>query len=175
MARPLDMGESLVGAYLRYGVNCDFVVYGTQTEKQGEIDVIGFQVEQRCVWMCEVATHLDGLQYGSGGAPATLAKIRQKVERAVAFGNRMFSDQERRFEWWSPRVGPTLATGLEEVAAELSSPDTTVDFVINEEYADRVALLVEKARKGTKPTPEPFFRSLQILVHLRGHHLRLEV
>jgi hypothetical protein len=38
---------SLVGAYLRYGEQCDFVVYGTQTEGQGEIDVIGFQVEQQ--------------------------------------------------------------------------------------------------------------------------------
>lgn len=85
MARPLDMGESLVGAYLRYGEACDFVVYDTQTEGQGEIDVIGFQVEQRRVWLCEVATHLDGLLYGSGGVAGTLAKVRQKVERALAF------------------------------------------------------------------------------------------
>lgn len=162
------MGESLVGAYLRYGEECDFVVYGTQTEKQGEIDVVGFKVEERQVWMCEVATHLDGLQYNSGGTVATLKKVRTKVERAVAFGNRMFVGQERRFEWWSPKVGPKLAAGLEKVAAELSSDETAVDFVINEEYAERVLLLFEKAGKGTKATPEPFFRSLQILTHLAG-------
>lgn len=157
-----------MGAYLRYGEECDFVVYGTQTEKQGEIDVIGFKVEERQVWMCEVATHLDGLQYDSGGAAATLKKVRMKVERAVAFGDRMFIGQERRFEWWSPKVGPSLARGLEEVAAELSSSETAIDFVVNDEYAKRVALLFEKARMGTKATPEPFFRSLQILTHLTG-------
>ena len=30
MTGPLDIGESLVGAYLRYVAGCDFVVYGTQ-------------------------------------------------------------------------------------------------------------------------------------------------
>lgn len=168
MARPLDMGESLVGAYLRYGEECDFVVYGTQTEGQGEIDVIGFQVEQRRVWLCEVATHLDGLLYGSGGTAGTLAKVRQKVERALAFSDRMFPEQEKRFEWWSPRAGPSLMTGFELIEQELGGGDTSVDFVVNEEYAKRVAVLAEKARQATKATPEPFFRSLQILTHLAG-------
>jgi len=170
MARPLDMGESLVGAYLRYGEKCDFVVYGTQTEEQGEIDVIGFQVEQRRVWLCEVATHLDGLQYGSSAA-ATLAKVRQKVKRAAAFGDLMFGDQQRRFEWWSPKVGPSLARELEAVEAEFTEGETEVAFVVNAEYARRVGVLVEAAKKGTKATPELFFRTLQILTHLSGKPL----
>lgn len=168
MARPLDMGESLVGAYLRYGERCDFVVYGTQTEKQGEIDVIGFQVEQRRVWMCEVATHLDGLLYGRAGSSGTLVKVQTKVERAVAFGERTFPEQDRRFEWWSPKVGPTLLAGLDELVTELVSPGTTIEFVVNEEYSRRVERLLEEAAKATKATPEPFFRSLQILTHLVG-------
>lgn len=168
MARPLDMGESLVGAYLRYGEECDFVVYGTQTEGQGEIDVIGFQVEQKRVWLCEVATHLDGLLYGSGGAVGTLAKVRQKVERAIAFSDRMFPAQEKRFEWWSPKAGPSLTAGFEVIEREFGGGETSVTFIVNAEYAKRVAVLVEKARKGTKATPEPFFRSLQILAHLTG-------
>jgi hypothetical protein len=168
MAQPLDMGESLVGAYLRYLAKCDFVVYGTQTEKQGEIDVIGFQVEQRRVWMCEVATHLDGLQYRGG----TLAKARQKVERAVAFGDLMFPGQQRRFEWWSPKAGPSLLEGLEELATELTTEDTAVEFIVNASYAERVCALLAEAEKGTKATPEPFFRSLQILTHLTGRPVR---
>lgn len=168
MARPLEIGESLVGAYLRYGEECDFVVYGTRTEEQGEIDVIGFQVEHRRVLICEVATHLDGLLYGSRGTAGTLERVRKKVERGVAFGDRMFAGQERRFEWWSPKAGPSLVAGFEALAAELSGSDTSVDFVVNEEYAKRVGVLFEKARRGTKATPEPFFRTLQILTHLSG-------
>lgn len=168
MARPLDMGESLVGAFLRYGEACDFVVYGTQTEGQGETDVIGFQVEQKRVWLCEVATHLDGLLYGSGGAVGTLAKVRQKVERAIAFSDRMFPGQEKRFEWWSPKAGPSLIAAFESIEQELGSGETSVEFIVNAEYARRVGVLIEKARKGTKATPEPFFRALQILAHLNG-------
>jgi hypothetical protein len=162
------MGESLVGAYLRYGEACDFVVYGTQTEGQGEIDVIGFQVEQQRVWLCEVATHLDGLLYGSAGAGGTIAKVRQKVERAVVFGDRMFPGQEKRFEWWSPKAGPALSAHFAAVGEELSSAETKVHFIVNDEYAERVRLLFERAKKGTKATPESFFRSLQILTHLAG-------
>lgn len=175
MARPLDMGESLVGAYLRYGEQCDFVVYGTQTEKQGEIDVIGFKVAEQRVWMCEVATHLDGLSYGSSGSGGTLTKVRQKVSRAVAFGDLMFKGQARRFEWWSPRAGPSLITGLEAIGSELRTADTEIEFVVNDEYARRVGVLMERARMATRATPEPFFRSLQILTHLSGspvHWLR---
>lgn len=144
------MGESLVGAYLRYGEACDFVVYGTQTEGQGEIDVIGFQIEQRKVWLCEVATHLDGLLYGSGGAAGTLAKVRQKVERALAFSDRMFPEQEKRFEWWSPRAGPSLTMGFEFIEQEFGAGDASVDFVVNGEYAKRVAVLVEKSTAGNE-------------------------
>lgn len=37
----IEMGESLVGAYLRYAKSCDMVLYNERTEAQGEIDVIG--------------------------------------------------------------------------------------------------------------------------------------
>ncbi len=172
MAGPLDIGESLVGAYLRYVEECDFVVYGTQTEAQGEIDVVGFQLEARKVWLCEVATHLDGLLYGGSGNAGTLAKVRQKVERSILFAERMFPDQERRFEWWSPRAGPALLHGFEEIEEELSSETTELGFIVNERYTNRVGRLVELSRAGTKATPESFFRALQILTHLRGHPLR---
>jgi hypothetical protein len=107
------------------------------------------------------------LLYGSGGTAGTLAKVRQKVERAIAFSDRMFPGRERRFEWWSPRAGPSLTAGFEAIERELGG-ETSVEFIVNAEYAKRVAVLVEKARKGTKATPEPFFRALQILAHLTG-------
>ena len=174
MAKPLDMGESLVGAYLRYVTKCDFVVYGTQTERQGEIDVIGFQVEQRKVWICEVATHLDGLLYGSGGNPGTIVKVKQKVRRAVLFAERLFPDQEVCFEWWSPKTGPTLVTGTEEIRKQFDGRNIEIAFITNDVYAERVKALFELAQRGTKATPEPFYRSLQILTHLAGKPVQWE-
>lgn len=140
----------------------------TQTEGQGEIDVIGFQVEPRKVWLCEVATHLDGLLYGSGGNAGTLAKVRQKVKRAVAFGDQTFPDQERRFEWWSPKASPALMSGFDEIISEMSAVDTQIAFIVNGSYAERVCSLLERSKQGTKATPEIFFRALQILTHLSG-------
>ena len=60
-----DIGESLVGGWLKHVQKCDLVLYNEFTgEKQGEIDVIGMKMTQEPeVWLCEVATHLEGLSY----------------------------------------------------------------------------------------------------------------
>lgn len=54
-----NLGERLVGDYLRYIKRCDFVdfnVYTTAT--QGEIDVIGVSNIKKTAFVCEVVTHL---------------------------------------------------------------------------------------------------------------------
>jgi hypothetical protein len=53
-----DIGESIVGSYLRYLIGCEVVVYNTQTPNvQGELDVIGIKTAApRNVWLCEVIT-----------------------------------------------------------------------------------------------------------------------
>lgn len=142
MARPLDMGESLIGAYLRYGEKCDLVVDGTQTEKQGEIDVIGFRVEVRRVWLCEMAT------------PVRRPKAPFRV--VLAEGR---SDACRRAQSDRGWAGDA---------------ETEVSFIVNGEYAKRVGVLFEAAGRGTKATPEPFFRPLQILMHVAGRPARRE-
>jgi hypothetical protein len=167
MTAPLDIGESLVGAYLRYVAGCDFVVYGTQTEQQGEIDVIGFEITARRVRLCEVATHLDGLLYGNGNAD-TAKKIRQKTERAAKFAASMFDGQEAVIEWWSPKASPVLVGLLEQIQGEHRAEGMQLEFVVNETYSARVCELMTVAARATSPTPEPFFRALQILTHLPG-------
>src|SRR5919204_4542867 len=100
-----DIGESLVGSYLRYVVGCEVVVYNTHTlDVQGELDVIALkQGEPRTVWLCEVITHILGVLYGSGYAD-TVAKIRDKIERARGFAAATFSGDVHRYEIWSPMV-----------------------------------------------------------------------
>ncbi|MDQ3647203.1 MAG: hypothetical protein M3433_01195 [Actinomycetota bacterium] len=167
------MGESLVGAYLRYVVGCEFVAYGTQTDKQGEIDVVGFTLSPPRVWLCEVATHLDGLLYGNGNAD-TARKVRQKMERAIDFAERLFPEHERLYEWWSPKVSPTLGASLDELSTELQTAGTRLSFVVNDDYAARVHELASAASANTKATGEPFYRALRILTHLGGERrLRL--
>lgn len=100
-----DIGENLVGSYLRYVVGCEFVVYNTQYPGiQGEIDVVAMKLsgEQREVWFCEVVTHIRGTMYGT--YDKTVTKLGDKLSRAKDFAVKMFPGDKHYFEVWSPKV-----------------------------------------------------------------------
>ena len=64
-----EMGEYLVGAYLRIIKGCDFIDYNVRRPGGGmsgldELDVIGLDFKDRTAYLCEVTTHLDGLLIG---------------------------------------------------------------------------------------------------------------
>ena len=66
-----DIGEYIVGAYLAIIADCPFVQYNVRAPGGGldglnELDVVGLNVDTGTAYLCEVATHLDGLNYGSG-------------------------------------------------------------------------------------------------------------
>ena len=78
----MDIGESLVGAYMRQVRECDTVAYDTFLRSgPGEIDVIGVKLGDGDtppkVYLADVATHLDGLNYG--GYETSVKKIRAKL------------------------------------------------------------------------------------------------
>lgn len=162
----LDIGESLVGSYLRYIENCDFVHYETYDEGQGELDVLGMRVTDKKVWFCEVAIHLGGLEYGKG-YEGSRDKVKQKIDRAEALAQRLFSDQQAIYEFWSPRVPPGLAAMLDELEQGYKGRGLDVAFVTNERFTERINALRERAAKDMKSTAEPAYRLLQILTHLR--------
>ena len=60
----MNVGEQLVSSYLRYIRKCDFIQTNLYTvDVQGEIDVVGINLAERKVYVCEVAIHLTtGLQ-----------------------------------------------------------------------------------------------------------------
>jgi hypothetical protein len=162
----LDIGESLVGSYLRYIEDCDFVHYETYDEGQGELDVLGMRLSDKRVWLCEVAIHLGGLEYGKGYA-GSRDKVKQKIDRAEVLAERLFSDQQATYEFWSLRVPKGLATMLEELEAEYKGRGLDVAFIINERFTQRIDQLRERAAKDMKSTAEPAYRLLQVLAHLR--------
>jgi hypothetical protein len=162
---PTEIGEFVVGAYLKEIEQCDFVDYnvrppGGGIKGLGEMDVLGLRFTDGTVFLCEVATHLGGLEYG-GGYEATARKIEEKIARAREYARESLERfPNRRFSFWSPRVPKGALTSLLAGIAE-------VEMVINQEYADRVSALVALASKTTRETGNPFFRSLQLLGHLR--------
>ena len=90
----LEIGESLVGSYLRYVEGCSVVVYNVQCEDQGEIDVVGLDLnrDDDTVTVCEVATHLEGMLYGTGN-DTTLVAMRNKIKRMKDFAEETFPRQ----------------------------------------------------------------------------------
>lgn len=164
-----DIGESIVGSYLRHVRGCDLVLYNSFTgEAQGEIDVIGIKSSTSEVWLCEVATHTRGLQYDAS-AEKSRDKLRTKVDRAKAYADGVFKSHDQHFEIWSPYVPVgAMTTWMDEERERRAGERIDVDFVINQRYAAAVSELVTVARATTRTTGEDAFRMLQILTHLRG-------
>jgi hypothetical protein len=163
-----DIGESLVGSYLRYVKNCEFVLFNTfLPEGQGEVDVIGIRLgKPRDIYFAEVTTHIDGMSYG--GNRATVEKIRSKLVRAQAFAEDRFPGDDHHFAIWSPHVPVGAMTrAFASMAEEFGAIGKHLDFIMNEEYGDRIQELVHQARSNSRATSDPAFRLLQVLSRVK--------
>jgi Holliday junction resolvase-like predicted endonuclease len=80
-----NTGEEIVGAYLQHIRGCEFVQYNLHTpDVQGEVDVIGINIRDRIIYVCEVAIHLiTGLQYVKGGRPGNVNRFLKKFEKDI--------------------------------------------------------------------------------------------
>ncbi len=174
----MDIGESLVGAYLRHVVGCDVVTYNSFfADRQGEVDVVGIENgKPRTIWLCEVTTHISGsgmLITSRGDRPQEVI-LREKLERLHAFAEATFPGDGYRYEWWSPRVAVGKLTNvMTEIEQEWEQAARDLRFVINETYTERIRQLLENARKNSSTTNEPAYRMLQVLTRLRGGKFQL--
>ncbi len=80
-----DIGESLVGAYMRYIEGCPIILYNSfLTDQQGEVDVVAVKPSRpgtkREVFLCEVTTHIQGFN------TKTTLRLRDKLARLREFG-----------------------------------------------------------------------------------------
>lgn len=105
-----DLGESLVGAYMRHIERCTIVLYNSFfADQQGEVDVVAVKAQDpgqpRLVYLCEVTTHIGGM------ARPTVDKVPAKLQRLREFADVTFPSEAHRFQWWSPYVskGETTA------------------------------------------------------------------
>lgn len=173
-----DLGESLVGAYLRHVVGCQVVIYNSFfAEQQGEVDVVGIRATPgaaREVFLCEVTTHIRGMEIVKNGVDATRTKVPDKLSRLRQFAELTFPGEVHRYQWWSPYVRSGHATFFEQLTDDWDAEGRSLQFVINHDYTAALELLLEHAAGNTSTTSEPAYRMLQILTHLRGASLGLE-
>ena len=165
-----DLGESLVAAYLRHVRGCDLILTNVHLSgTQGELDVVGLARdggEQQMVWLCEVTTHIRGMNNPTKRPAAR--RVQEKVERATEFARELFPQAQHHLEIWSPRVRPGLVAELEIVAQSFQSKNITLQFVVNDDYTAAIQRLVDCARNNHSTTGDDAFRMLQILTHVKG-------
>jgi hypothetical protein len=159
-----DIGEFIVGAYLQLKLDCDVVDYDVRPPGGGlkgleELDVVGLNFKAHKAYLCEVTTHIRGLQYGDNAA--TVARVTQKHERQKWYGENYLHDFSCEYMLWSPVVPIGYITDRLVLLREL-------ELVINGEYKRRVEELKVIAKETTHDARNPFFRVLQILEHMRN-------
>jgi len=159
-----DIGEYIVGAYLKIIEECDFVDYnvrypGGGLRGLGELDVLGLRFNDKTAFLCEVTTHIRGVLYKNN--ITTVEKITAKHKRQKEYAHDRLKDFTNIcYMFWSPVVPRGYIT-------EELSKIKDLELIINEKYKQCIDDLRLKAKELTNDVGNPFFRMLQILEHLR--------
>jgi hypothetical protein len=163
----MDIGESLVGAYMRQVRGCHTVAFNIHLPQQVELDVVGVAngTDGVEVWLAEVTIHLDGLNYAGGTNAQTVDVVAKKVAAARRYAGHVHRDIKPTIELWSPVVPSGLVSALANV---------DIDLIINDGFTARVNELACLAKDHTSLTGDDAHRFLQILTHLRGDRPRFE-
>ena len=162
-----DIGEYIVGAYLKIIEECDFVDYNVRFPGGGlaglnELDVLGLDFKNKEAYLCEVTTHIRGLSYGDNRK--TVDRIIDKHERQKQYAKDNLGDFKKRiYMFWSPVVPIGYLTRNLSNHPKLRE----LHLVINDKYTQSINALIKQAKKETKDTGNLFFRVLQILEHLK--------
>lgn len=175
-----NIGEEITGEYLRVIKNCDFIQYNLQTgEKQTEIDVVGINLQKKKVYICEVATHIQSLQYVKNARPDTENRFNKKFEKNIAYAERKFKEYKRIYMLWSPIVRKTkkenpkycAQTAVENVVSHIKEThNIEIALVINEAYYGCLQELKEYAASRTEDLKNSaVLRFLQIEAYLEKH------
>jgi hypothetical protein len=175
----LNVGEQLVASYLRYIRGCEFTQTNLYTvETQGEIDVVGINLKDHAVYVCEVAIHLTtGLQYTKDKRPNNIHKLGEKFARDIVYANKYFDGYQKTFMLWSPvvksreksavynQVGHLVEVGKNAKAAH----DVDIEFIVNEKFRAAMDEMRAYAGKTTSELKCPVMRLMQIEEQLARH------
>ena len=178
-----NIGEEIAGEYLKVIKGCEFIQYNLYTpDIQGEIDVIGIDIENKAIYICEVATHLvTGLQYVKNGTPDNIERFLKKFRKNIPYAEKYFPNFEKNFMLWSPIVKNQNSTAkynqlrdVNQVKDDLKEEfGYELELIINHEYKKCFDELRSFAKKETKELKSPVLRFMQIEEKLNKHISKL--
>jgi hypothetical protein len=163
-----NVGEEITGAYLGYCCGCEFVSYNVQTlDQQGEVDVIGLRTgngkRKPEIFVCEVATHTRGLDYGNNSK-----RLRAKFSKGLQLVRKVFPKYRVTVMLWCPKVTGKAKKDVDSVARHLTKKHgTKLELVINKRYRTCIDKLRERAKAHKNEIKNSdVMRFLQILERL---------
>jgi len=175
----MNTGEELVSSYLQYILGCEFIQKNLYTvDTQGEIDVVGINLKEQRVYLCEVAIHLiTGLQYTKGTAPNNVQKLTEKLNRDIQYATKFFPKYKKHVMLWSPIVKAgkdsskySQVRDIEEIKSNISNEHgIEVEFIINQKFLSCLQEMREFAAKTTAELKCPVMRFMQIEERLNKH------
>lgn len=175
----MNVGEEIVAAYLQHIKGCEFIQQNLYTpDVQGEIDVVGIDLETKTIYVCEVAIHLiTSLQYVKDNQPNNVNKLTEKFSKDIEYTKKYFPDYSKYFMLWSPivRVAGEKAkfnqmADIEAITANIQTKyGVTLECIINEKFAACLEELRNFARNETKDLKSSVLRFMQVEEHLKKH------
>ncbi len=177
-------GEELAGSYLSKILGCSFVAFNLDTGvKQGEMDVVGINLNTNTVYFCEVAIHLLGLQYvdPKNAQPDNVNRFLKKFENSISYAKKNFPEYQHVFMLWSPIVRISRETSMHNQMKDIESIQNEIkqkysidlEIIINEKFLDCISKLRKIAKEETKEIKTPIMRFLQIEERLKMHVAKL--
>ena len=175
-----NIGEEIVGAYLQHIKGCAFVQFNSPLlMEQGEIDVIGINLKDKLLYVCEVAIHLvTGLQYVDPKIkrPDNINRLTAKFRKDAKHAQIYFGDCEARYMLWSPIVKRPKLGGkndqlrdVQKIQKDLRKEGITLELIINHQFHNCLLELRNIARKETRECKSPVLRLMQIEEYLQKH------
>lgn len=175
----MNIGEEIVSSYLQYIKKCEFIQNNLYTpDTQGEIDVVGIDIDNKTIYVCEVAIHLiTGLQYTKNNRTNNVNKLYEKFCKDIEYANKYFPKYTKIFMLWSPIVKNQKVTAknnqvndVQEVIDKIKLKyKVEIEAIINERFLNCINELRNYAAIESKEIKSPVIRLFQIEEKIRKH------
>jgi len=174
----MNIGEEIVGAYLEHIKHCEFVQKNLYTpDVQGEIDVVGINLKNKEIYVCEVAIHLiTGLQYVKEKQPNNIDKLTEKFSKDIEYADKYFHEYTKHVMLWSPIIKDQAKDAKHNQMRDVrklcenikTKYGVELEIIANEKFLSCLEELREHARKETKESKSPVVRLMQVEERLKG-------
>jgi len=168
----MNIGEEIVAAYLQFIKGCEFIQKNLYTpDVQGEIDVVGIDINKKELYVCEVAVHLiTGLQYVKDNQPNNVRKLFDKFSKDIEYSNKYFVDYKKHFMFWSPVVKNQSKESkhnqlrdIEDLKEEVMQKyGVEIEAIINDKFLNCLTELRNYAKERTEEIKSPILRLFQV-------------